>query len=193
MADSFEWDGKTLYYFDHPYNHTRLNMRRVEIPVARWYIAQALGAPRAPRILEVGNVLSHYGPVSWPVLDLREKGCINRDVMTWKPTKPVDLLVSISTVEHVRARPSMVLMRLRSFLAPGGLAVVTVPTAYRVELDSELVTESTGADRVWAMCVIPGTYNWAECTLREALAQQARACFGRWSGGLVVMELKRDA
>ena len=30
---TFFWNGQTLEYFDHRYNHTRLNMRRVEIPV----------------------------------------------------------------------------------------------------------------------------------------------------------------
>jgi len=52
----------------------------------------------------------------------------------------VDLLVSISTIEHIgfgkfstdtpKVKPSQVLARFKSFLAPHGMAVATAPTAY---------------------------------------------------------------
>ncbi|HUW31732.1 MAG TPA: hypothetical protein VM223_08985 [Planctomycetota bacterium] len=185
-----------MEYFDHRYNYTRLNMRRVEIPIARWFLQQKSGT----RILEVGNVLSHYGPVTWPVVDLREPGAINVDVMTWEPEEPIDLLVSISTIEHIgvgkykraaRVRPSGVLARFRSFLAPGGQAVVTAPTGYG--LDRELREGTLGADEVWFMRVRPDRIpvEWSECTMEEALAMPSRACSGRWSGGLMVLLCRR--
>lgn len=186
---TFEWDGKTLAYVDEAYNHTRLNMRRVEIAVARWSMAETLRAKPQARVLEVGNVLGHYEERDWPVVDLRETGCINRDVMQWKPKRRFDLVVSISTVEHVQAQPSAVIDRLRSFLASDGKALVTVPTGYKPALDAELAAGTLGADRYWAMCIVPGTYEWRECTVAEALLQDPRACSGRWSGGLVILEL----
>jgi hypothetical protein len=91
---TFSWNGQTL---DHAYNHTSYNSRRVEIPIARWFLAQR---PEA-RALEIGNVLAHYGPILWPVVDLREPGAINANVMAWRPETPVERLVSISTVEHI--------------------------------------------------------------------------------------------
>jgi len=195
---TFIWNGQTLEYFDHRYNHTALNMRRVEIPIARWFLQQ-----KSPgtRILEVGNVLSHYGPVAWPVVDLREVGAINVDVMTWRPEKPVDLLISIGTIEHIGfgkyARvtppvlPSQVLARLRSFLAPGGgQAMITAPTAYNPTLDRELRQGILGADEMWFMRITRGRM-WHECTMEEALAMSPRACAGRWSGGLIVLQLRR--
>jgi len=186
MTKIFFWNGQRLEYFDHPYNHTALNMRRVEIPIAWWFLRQKPGA----RILEVGNVLSHYGPVAWPVVDLHEKGAINEDVMVWEPEEPVDLLISISTVEHIEtARPSQVLDRFRSFLAPGGQAVVTAPTGYNQALDRELRAGTLGADETWFMRVRPDRIpvEWNECTMEEALAMPARACSGLWSGGLMVL------
>ena len=194
---TFFWNGQELEYFDHRYNHTALNMRRVEIPIARWFLQQKSGT----RILEVGNVLSHYGPVTWPVVDLREPGAINVDVMEWEPEEPIDLLISISTIEHIgvgkykraaaRVRPSGVLARFRSFLAPGGQAVVTAPTGYG--LDRELREGTLGADEMWFMRVrldrIP--VEWVECTMEEALAMSPRACAGRWSGGLMVLVCRR--
>jgi len=198
---TFTWNGLTLEYFDHPYNHTALNMRCVEIPIARWFLDQA---PEGARMLEVGNVLSHYGPVTWPVVDLYEAGAINADVMEWEPEEPVDLLISISTIEHVgfgryaRTTPpvpaSQILARLRSFLSPGGRALITAPTAYNPAIDEELRAGTLGADEMWFMrAEFNWTRNeWVECTLEEALAMPARACAGRWSGGLVVLQLKRE-
>src|SRR5579872_7186960 len=77
---SFEFRGKTYLYFWHRYNATWRNERAVEIPIAREFIAQSRGG----NVLEVGNVLSHYGPVQHDVLDKYEKaeGVINEDVCT---------------------------------------------------------------------------------------------------------------
>lgn len=195
---TFTWNGLTLAYFNHSYNHTALNMRCVEIPVVRWFLGQC---GEGARILEVGNVLSHYGPVTWPVVDLYEKGAINADVMCWEPQEPVDLLISISTIEHIGfgkykkttapTRPSLVLARFRSFLAEGGQAVVTAPAGYNPVLDAELSAGTLGADRTWFMRVTERRM-WHECTMEQALAMSARACAGRWSGGLVVLRLDAD-
>lgn len=189
---NFTWNGQTLGYFDHPYNSTARNMRRVEIPIARWFIARCQGL-----ILEVGNVLAHYEHVPWPVVDIREHGAINADVMRWKPDFPVDLLISISTIEHIgfgkfakttaAVKPSDVLKRFRSFLSKGGQAVMTAPTGYNRVLDDELRAGTLGADRMWFMR-LAGDNEWQECTMDVALGMSPQACDGRWSGGLMVLE-----
>lgn len=55
------------------------------------------------KILEVGNVLSHYFPVNHDIVDKYEKadGVINQDVIDFYPSKRYDLIISISTLEHV--------------------------------------------------------------------------------------------
>lgn len=203
-TDGFVWNGQTLTYFDHPYNHTALNSRRVEIPIARWFLGQRM---EGARVLEIGNVLAHYGPVDWPVVDLREAGAIHANVMVWEPEKPVHLLISISTVEHIGfgkyagttapMRPSGVLAQFRSFLAPQGVAVVTAPTAYNPALDNELRDGTLPADEMWFMRVVPDStrpdHVWIECTMEEALAMSPRACAGRWSGGMMVLCLKEES
>ena len=50
----------TLQLFDHPYNTTILNERAVEIPVVMAWLYR--GDPLGD-VLEVGNVLQHYGDV----------------------------------------------------------------------------------------------------------------------------------
>ena len=193
---TFRYCGAELIYLDHPYNRAAQNMRTVEIPIARWYLARY---PRPAAILEVGNVLSHYGDIDWPVLDVRERGpqVINADVMAWEPPHPFDFILSISTVEHVGygrhaaltgpVTPAEVLARLRSWLTPGGLCLATVPTAYNPTLDEQLRAGTLGADEVHALRRVSEANEWAECPLDEALAMPY--CLGRhrWGGGMIVI------
>ena len=96
----------------------------------------------------MGNVLSHYFPVYHDVLDKYEKGegIINEDVVDFKPSTKYDLMVSISTLEHVgwdeRPRDPLKVLRaienLVNCLAPGGKLVATFPLAYNTELDKLL-------------------------------------------------------
>jgi hypothetical protein len=201
-GETFQFLGWELTYFRHVYNRASQNMRTVEVPIARQFIANA---GRAARILEVGNVLSHYGPISWPVVDLRETGLriVTTDVMTWRPTRKLDLIVSISTLEHIgfgqyRSRgsvidPAAVIARLRGWLDRDGALVATVPTRYNPAWDAHLRAGTLGADRLHAMRQIisreidfrhPGGWNlWEECSVEEALDAPRRI----WSGGMVVV------
>lgn len=197
---SFSWNGWTLAYFDHPYNHTALNMRRVEIPIARAFLSRVSANKR---VLEVGNVLSHYGPIHWHVVDLKERGCINRDVMKWKPPDLVDYLVCISTMEHIGFgrynaggilpdhTPESVWARLSSFLAPGGRILATVPLSYNQALDEALLVGRLVLTEAWFYRHI-GKGNWQECTLQEAAGMSRRECAGRWPGGLAVLYYARE-
>ena len=55
------------------------------------------------KVLEVGNVLSWYGPVHHDVLDKYEvtSGVINQDVVDFVPRHQYNVIVAISTIEHV--------------------------------------------------------------------------------------------
>ena len=57
----------------------------------------------AQRILELGNVLSHYYPVHHDIVDKYEKssGVSNVDIRDFDTSKDYDLVVSISTFEHI--------------------------------------------------------------------------------------------
>jgi SAM-dependent methyltransferase len=141
---TFTFQGRSCKYFYHRHNTTWRNARAVELPII-WEIVRN---HRGKRILEVGNVLSHYFPVSHDVLDKYEKGegVINKDVVDFKPSTKYDLIVSISTLEHVgwdeRPRDPMKVLRavesLVDCLAPSGKLAVTFPLAYNPELDKLL-------------------------------------------------------
>jgi hypothetical protein len=191
---TFAWNGQTLEYFDHPYNHTTLNTRRVEIPIARWFLAPA---PAGARLLEIGNVLAHYGPAPWPVVDRLEKGCLNVDVMAWAPPALVDYLICISTLEHIgfgkyrsegmpAYTPAAAWARLCSFLAPGGQLLATVPLCYNPALDDALRAGALPLTQSWYMRH-HGENEWTACPATAAFAESSRACAGRWPGGLAIL------
>lgn len=74
-------------------------------------------------VLEVGNVLRNYYPVNFTVLDKYErgKGIINDDAADYKSTKKYNLILSISTIEHIgldeeNAEPKKVLFAIKNLM-----------------------------------------------------------------------------
>jgi SAM-dependent methyltransferase len=138
---SFTFRGKPYRSFWHRYNATWRNERAAEIPIARSFLA---GIP-PDKVLEIGNVLSHYGPISHEVVDKYEQaeGIRNEDVCDFKSERKYALILSISTLEHVGwdegPRDETKVLRafenLQSLLAPGGRLVVTFPLGYNPSLD----------------------------------------------------------
>ena len=95
----FAFQGEAYGYLFHRYNLTWLTERAVEVPVVQAIVDRHAGE----RILEVGNVLSHYRSQSHLVVDKYERGrgVLNRDVLDLDDLGPFDLIVAISTLEHV--------------------------------------------------------------------------------------------
>jgi SAM-dependent methyltransferase len=140
---TFRFEGRSYSYFVARYNTTWRSERAVEIPIV-WQIVKE---SRGRRILEVGNVLRHYFPVDHDCVDKYElaPGVINEDIVDYR-AEPYDLIVSISTLEHVGwdeepRDPDKVLRaveNLRSLIAPGGRFVLTLPIGHNPHLDSHL-------------------------------------------------------
>lgn len=106
------------------------------------------------KILEVGNVLSHYFAVKHEIVDKYEKteGVINKDVTEVQFAERYDLIVSISTLEHVDwdENPTeeqrchdgekilLAVDNLKRLLKPTGKIVITAPLGYNSYLDDLL-------------------------------------------------------
>jgi len=141
IPSTFTFCGKPYRHFRHRYNATWRNERAVEIPIARGFLADV----PPEKVLEIGNVLSHYGPVSHQVVDKYEKseGVRNEDVCDFRSGKKYQLIVSISTLEHVgwdeepkdESKVLRAFENLQSLLAPGGKLIVTIPLGYNPPLD----------------------------------------------------------
>lgn len=140
--NTFVFQMQKYRYFAHPYNNTKENERSVEIPIILTEVKRA----KRKSILEVGNVLSHYIPIHHDVVDKYEKGpgVINKDILLYTPKKTYDLIVSISTLEHVgwdefprdSDKIPKVLLHLQRLLADGGKIMFTVPVAINDYLDA---------------------------------------------------------
>jgi len=142
---TFQFDGKTYEYLYHRYNKTWTNERGVEIPIFRELLRQFQGK----RILELGNVLAHYCPVHHDIIDKYEvaPGVMNQDIVEFTPQQKYDLIISISTLEHVGwdeqpqepAKLLQAIEHLRSAcLASSGRLVASLPIGYNRYFDDLL-------------------------------------------------------
>lgn len=143
---TFTFQSQDLNYFFHPKGTTWRTERSVEIPII-WNIVTTY-KKQNKRILEVGNVLSYRFKIDHDVLDKYEKvpNLINEDVISFRPKRPYDIIVSISTMEHVGwdeipKEPSKFLKSLANLnecLSPNGMIVMTLPLGYNTFIDDLL-------------------------------------------------------
>lgn len=165
---TFSFDGASYPYFYHRYNTTWRNERVVEVPIAQRAVADAVGR----KILEVGNVLAHYGEVRHVVVDKYERapGVINADAIDHRTDDRYDLIVSVSTIEHVgfdeeprdATKTLRVVEHLRTLLAPGGRMLVTVPLGYNPDLDAMLREGKFPFTRIRTLKRISADNRWQE-------------------------------
>ncbi len=155
----FEFDGTKYHYFYSLYGATWRSERAVEIPIV-WNFINKCNKEQI-KILEVGNVLSYRFNVSHDILDKYDKlnGIINEDVVDYNPPYKYDLIVSISTLEHVgydeEYKDPMKIVRslqnLKRLLNSGGKLVVTLPLGQNKEMDSLLVKKILVFDKIYYM------------------------------------------
>jgi len=149
----FAFNGSEYNYYRALYNTTFLNERTVEIPIIVDYIEKF----KEKRILEIGNVISHYFKFSYDILDKYEKqeGVINVDIVDFVPEYKYDLIVSISTFEHIgfdeyikygktevnTIKAATVLKAIevtKGLLNKNGIFIFTIPLGFNHYLDSKL-------------------------------------------------------
>jgi hypothetical protein len=138
---TFRFNGKNYHYFDHSYNNAWKNERTVEVPLA----FELLKKYKGKSILEVGNVLNHYKKGTYDVVDKYEEAphVINEDIVDYKPKKKYDLILCLSTLEHVGwdeepkdpTKTIQAVLGMKKLLAKGGLLFVTIPCGYNPPLD----------------------------------------------------------
>ena len=173
---TFTFAGRTYAYLAHRHNFTWMHERAVEIPIARAFLEAAEG-----RVLEVGHVLGHYGSGGHEVVDKyeREPGVRNEDVLDLDPATRYDVVVSVSTLEHVGVddeprdpgRAVAAVERLHELLAPGGRLLVTLPAGYNPALDDAVRAGTLPFGEVRAMIRAGAGMRWRECPPGEALVQ----------------------
>jgi SAM-dependent methyltransferase len=179
-AGAFVFQGRKYRYFLHPYNATWRNERAVEIPIVQHAIDNTLNG----RVLEVGNVLGHYTQREHDIVDKYEPGAnvVNVDILEFNTKEPYDLIVSVSTLEHVgwdddERDPGKIIRaveHLRSLIAPGGRAIITLPLGYNGYLDGMLSEEALAFDHQHYLVRVSRT-EWHEAEKAEL----GRPIYGR--------------
>ena len=148
--NEFEFDNKKYSYFFHPYNVTWISERTVEISITLDYLYQCVA--KGGRFLEVGNVLNHYkyDDTVWPIVDKYERGehVINKDIVDFNDGTKYDLILSVSTMEHVGfdeedKNPLKVGQAVRhvaqNLLSDNGRFIFTFPLGFNQNLDKKIL------------------------------------------------------
>lgn len=195
-SKEFEFQGEKLNLFYHAYNMTWACERCVEVPIGRRMVERA----RAGKVLEVGNVLGHYGPVHHTVLDKfeRSEGVINEDILDFSPSDRFDLILSLSTFEHIGfdddseggsgAKIQAAIQACLRLLTPGGTLVLTLPIGYNPELDQMIAADDLGAQKATYLRRV-GTLDWEKCSKSAALASPYKSKYP-YANAIMVAELR---
>jgi hypothetical protein len=172
-ADTFTVKGEHLRYLRHWHVTTFLNERTVELPI----VVEELRRIRPARLLEIGNVLNYYVQYPHVVVDKYEvaPGVLNEDVVDFRAAEPFDMIVSISTIEHVGwdetpkdpAKTIRAIEHLRTLLVPGGRLVCTLPLRYNPHLDAHLAAGRLPFDEVRYLRRLNARNEWQEATPDE--------------------------
>lgn len=168
----FRFNDREYAYFSHPYNGTWMNERAVEIPL----IWEQVCSYSPSVVLEVGNVLSHYFPVSHLIVDKYERkpGVIPKDILSVEFPEKFQCIVSISTLEHigwdesprVHAKHIQAVSKMRELLAADGKLLATIPLGYNPSLDDDLFNERLDCHQVYYFRRLKYD-RWIEASLDE--------------------------
>ncbi len=173
---------KELRYLVMPQSfYPNLGERAVEIP----YALEFLRANQKKKVLEVGNVMQGYTQIdvkNHKVIDKYEKGknVTNTDIIGLKDVKKYDVVLSISTMEHVgydepkkeRGKTTSAMIKMAKALKPGGIMLITVPLGYNPEIDDVVKKNKIKFYEMHFMKRVSALNSWAETTLEDALGRQ---------------------
>ena len=170
----FILDGKKYHYFINIYNSV-ISERVVEIPFAKEFFLRN----RGKTILEIGNVLSHYFSVSHEIVDKYERDprVINVDIIDFDTEKKYDLIISVSTMEHVgfdelhreMGESKRSILKIIDLLNYNGTAMITVPLGYNPEIDSIILNDEIIFTKKYFLKRVSRFNLWRETTIEDAL------------------------
>jgi hypothetical protein len=162
----FVLNGQKFSYFIHIYNATFKSERTVEVPIALDFLKDTT----PDKILEIGNVLSHYTEVKHTIVDKYEKSAnvLNEDIISYKGQ--FDKIISISTFEHVgfdeegkdASKVKIAFEHVKTLLTKDGIALITVPVGYNSFLDNMLFSHDKVFKEIFFMKRTTKFNTWKE-------------------------------
>jgi hypothetical protein len=171
-------------YYLNLYNSV-FSERVIELPYVYTKYHDLIKRRKKIKVLEVGNVLSHYFNVSnevgvstYDVIDKYERAdnTINVDITKFRSRVGYDIIISISTLEHIGfdeeekddKKPLKALNRMISLLNPEGVLIATMPLGYNPTIDQMLSKGKIGFDETHFIRRVSRTNNWEETDLNTA-------------------------
>jgi len=193
--EKFNFDGEELTQVFHSYNLTWANERCIELPIFQSILSKYEGKD----ILEVGNVMHHYQQTNHDVVDKFEQGesVITADIVEFRPEKQYDLIISISTFEHIGFDEGKgeetkelflaAIRNCRSMLKPGGELVLSLPLGYNKYMDQIIRDQGGIADATNHFFQRVRVRQWENCTPDQALARPFSKPY-LYANGLVIVK-----
>ncbi|OWP57189.1 MAG: hypothetical protein B2I17_02100 [Thermoplasmatales archaeon B_DKE] len=175
----FNVNKKKYKYYLNTYNAID-NERVVEIPIALEFAKKH----KSEKVLEIGNVLSHYVNFDHKIVDKYEigKGVTNVDITEFNPPEKYNAIISISTIEHVGfdeqvkdpGKASKAIGKIINLLSENGEALITVPLGYNPEIDTIIKNEKTNLQfsQIYYLKRISRLNLWIETTMEDGLSRR---------------------
>lgn len=195
-TQTFTFNKNSYDYFHHEYNQTWSNERAVEIPI----ILRRLENNSGKNILEIGNVLSHYINIKHQIVDKYEKGrnVVNKDVTNFHSNEKYDLIISISTLEHIGwdeepKEPGKILQaisNLKRYLTRRGIMIVTLPLGYNSFMDDLIASNKIKFQKMSCLKRITDNNQWVQANWKEICGSEYGKPFP-FANGLIVGIFKR--
>ena len=183
---TFVFDGVEYKYFYHKYNYTPLNERCVEIPIVMRKLDEYLDAKK--QVFEIGNVMQNYHKREWEILDKFEKedNVINKDIVDYKTDKRYDLIICVSTIEHIGFddnlkdddRISSAILNMKNMLKKDGELIITFPLGYNPNADK--LVEKNWFDKITLMRKVKN--KWKEDKVLK----------GKYGDNVVILTYKKN-
>ncbi len=172
----FYIDGVRYHYFIHIYNAV-ISERVVEIPFAIDFLKK--NQYKEKKVLEVGNVLSNYFNFKHRIIDKYEKKDYvdNIDIVDVTGDEKYDIIVSISTLEHVgfdepkkeKGKSKKAIMKLIDLLNDDGILLITVPLRYNPEIDSIIINDEIKFSKKYFLVRYSKLNLWRQTNMEEAM------------------------
>jgi SAM-dependent methyltransferase len=173
----FKVDGKIYQYFINQYDNAVNGERVVEISFTIDFLKK--NKYEEKKVLEVGNVLSHYIWFKHKIVDKYEKETYvdNVDIVDFNPGEKYDIIISISTVEHIgydepikeNGKSKKAIQKIIDLLDNNGIALITVPLGYNPEIDSIIKNNEIEISKGYFLKRISRLNLWRETNMEEAM------------------------
>ena len=170
---TFKFNGKKYRYFYHRNWITWNNERSVEVPIVLEIVKKYKGKD----FLEVGNVLMNFYNYDRTIVDKYEvaSGVINEDIVDYNPNKKYDVIITISTLEHVGwneepREPQKVLKaldNLKRLLKKNGMIIITIPIGWNSYLDNLIKEDKIPFTKNFFLKRVSKNNRWKEVTMEK--------------------------